>query len=84
MPPDIKLLDAPEESYLVPNTSLQAVPPSSDLASHAGVAGAVLLPVAGLGIGVTQVVRGAVNTPEAIREVNKGRLWDQVSTHSPH
>lgn len=43
----------------------------------AGVAGAVLLPVAGLGIGVTQVVRGAVNTPEAIREVNKGRLWDQ-------
>lgn len=46
----------------------------------AGVAGAVLLPVAGLGIGVTQIVRGAVNTPEAVRELNKGRFWDQVST----
>ncbi|DBA91090.1 TPA: hypothetical protein ACH3X1_016055 [Trebouxia sp. C0004] len=43
----------------------------------AGVAGAVLLPVAGLGVGVAQVVRGAVNTPEAVRELNKGRYWDQ-------
>lgn len=47
---------------------------------HAGVAGAVLLPVAGLGVGVTQIVRGAVNTPEAVRELNKGRFWDQVSS----
>lgn len=43
-----------------------------------GVAGAVLLPVAGLGVGVAQIVRGAVNTPEAVRELNKGRFWDQV------
>lgn len=43
----------------------------------AGVAGAVLLPVAGLGVGVAQVVRGAVNTPEAVRQLNKGRYWDQ-------
>lgn len=46
-----------------------------------GVAGAVLLPVAGLGVGVAQVVRGAVNTPEAVRELNKGRYWDQVHQH---
>lgn len=49
--------------------------------SCAGVAGAVLLPVAGLGVGVAQVVRGAVNTPEAVRELNKGRFWDQVTYH---
>ena len=49
--------------------------------SCAGVAGAVLLPVAGLGVGVAQVVRGAVNTPEAVRELNKGRFWDQVISH---
>ena len=43
-----------------------------------GVAGAVLLPVAGLGIGVAQVIRGAANTPEAVRESRQGRYWDQV------
>ncbi len=48
-----------------------------------GVAGAVLLPVAGLGVGVAQVVRGAVNTPEAVRELNKGRYWDQVHQQHP-
>lgn len=48
------------------------------LQCFSGVAGAVLLPVAGLGVGVAQVVRGAVNTPEAVRELNKGRYWDLV------
>lgn len=43
-----------------------------------GVAGAVILPVAGLGIGVAQVIRGAANTPEAIKESRQGRFWDQV------
>ena len=52
------------------------------ISRYAGVAGAVLLPVAGLGVGVTQIVRGAVNTPEAVRELNKGRFWDQVSSSS--
>lgn len=45
---------------------------------HTGVAGAVILPVAGLGVGVAQVIRGAANTPEAIKESRQGRYWDQV------
>lgn len=45
---------------------------------YAGVAGAVILPVAGLGVGVAQVIRGAANTPEAIKESRQGRFWDQV------
>lgn len=45
---------------------------------RAGVAGAVILPVAGLGVGVAQVIRGAANTPEAIKESRQGRYWDQV------
>ena len=44
----------------------------------AGLAGAVLLPVTGLGVGLAQAVRGAINTPEAIRESGRGRHWDQV------
>ena len=38
----------------------------------------MLLPVTGLGVGLTQAVRGAINTPEAIRESSRGRHWDQV------
>lgn len=44
----------------------------------AGVAGAVLLPVVGIGVGLTQVTRGIWNTPEAIFERSKGRHWNQV------
>lgn len=44
----------------------------------AGVVGAVALPVVGVGVGVTQIVRGVANTPEAIREQQKGKTWDQV------
>lgn len=45
---------------------------------YPGVVGAVALPVVGVGIGVTQIVRGVANTPEAIREQQKGKSWDQV------
>ena len=43
-----------------------------------GVLGAVALPVVGVGVGVAQIVRGMANTPEAIREQQKGKSWDQV------
>ena len=51
---------------------------SKHLRPCSGVAGAVILPVAGLGVGVAQVIRGAANTPEAIKESRQGRYWDQV------
>lgn len=38
---------------------------------------AVALPVAGIGIGIGQTVRGAINTPEAVRENYAGRKWDK-------
>ena len=44
----------------------------------AGVAAAAVLPVVGVGIAVTQVVRGAVAEPTAISERLRGREWDQV------
>ena len=51
-----------------------------------------MLPVVGVGIAVTQVVRGAVAEPTAISERLRGREWDQVRrrfqglvpAHSPH
>lgn len=43
----------------------------------AGVAGAVVLPVTGVVVGSVQMVRGAVNTPSAIRESYAGKEWDQ-------
>lgn len=42
-----------------------------------GIAGAVLLPATGVAVGAAQVVRGIANTPEAIREQNKGKQWDR-------
>ena len=53
-------------------------PPSSCAACPAGVLGAAVLPVVGLGVGVTQVVRGVANTPEAIKQTKKGMHWDKV------
>ena len=50
----------------------------SQSALLAGLVGAVLLPVMGIGIGITQAVRGAINTPEAIRESSRGKVWDHV------
>ena len=48
----------------------------------AGLAGAAVLPVVGVGVGVMQIVRGAANTPEAIREASLGKHWDQVLWHA--
>jgi curved DNA-binding protein CbpA len=42
----------------------------------AGIASAVVLPVVGVTVGVTQIVRGAMNTPEAIYEANAGKRWN--------
>ena len=49
--------------------------------AFAGVLGAVALPVVGVGVGVAQIVRGVAKTPEAIREQQKGKSWDQVCMH---
>lgn len=49
------------------------------LAPVTGVVGAVILPVVGVGVGLTQVGRGIYYTPEAIRESAKGRFWNHVS-----
>eukprot|EP00884_Botryococcus_braunii_P015416 jgi/Botrbrau1/2558/Bobra.0079s0044.1 len=43
----------------------------------AGIAGAALLPVIGVTVGVAQAVRGGLNTPEAILESRRGKFWDQ-------
>ena len=43
----------------------------------AGLAGAVLLPATGVVVGAAQVFRGIANTPEAIREQQKGKQWDK-------
>lgn len=42
----------------------------------AGLCAAVALPVAGAAVGITQIARGAYNTPEAIMEANAGKRWD--------
>jgi len=42
-----------------------------------GVAGAVALPVAGAVVGCVQLTRGVLNTPEAIQERAKGKIWDE-------
>lgn len=46
---------------------------------HAGVAGAVLLPVAGVVGGAVQVGRGIANQKEATEEKRRGRIWNKVS-----
>ena len=43
----------------------------------AGVAGAVMLPVAGAVVGAVQLGRGLYNTPEAVVERGKGKVWDE-------
>lgn len=42
-----------------------------------GVVGAAVLPVVGVAVGTTQIVRGVVNTPESIVETARGKFWDQ-------
>lgn len=41
-----------------------------------GVTGAAVLPVVGVAVGVSQMARGVINTPEAIVEKTRGRFWD--------
>eukprot|EP00051_Salpingoeca_urceolata_P001476 m.41278 g.41278 ORF g.41278 m.41278 type:complete len:334 (+) comp11444_c0_seq2:242-1243(+) len=45
----------------------------------AGLVGAVMLPVAGVAVGATQMVRGVVNTPEALTSSLAGKKWDESS-----
>jgi curved DNA-binding protein CbpA len=42
----------------------------------AGVIGCVVFPIWGTAVGATQIVRGAINTPEAISEERAGKQWD--------
>jgi hypothetical protein len=42
------------------------------------VVGAVVLPVTGVTVGAVQMVRGVVNTAEAVSQTKKGKIWDQV------
>ncbi|GLI63100.1 hypothetical protein VaNZ11_006004, partial [Volvox africanus] len=42
-----------------------------------GVVGAVVLPVTGVGVGTVQMVRGVINTPEAVMQASCGKLWDE-------
>lgn len=48
----------------------------------AGIAGAVVLPVAGVVGGAVQVGRGIANQSEAIREKKAGRIWNKVGRAS--
>ena len=41
-----------------------------------GLASAVVLPVVGGAVAATQVVRGAVNTPEAVQSASRGKRYD--------
>lgn len=43
----------------------------------AGLLGAVVLPVTGVAVGAAQVVRGAANTPEALKQSSAGKHWDE-------
>ena len=42
----------------------------------AGILSAAVLPTVGVAVGATQVVRGIINTPEAIAEANAGKRWN--------
>lgn len=44
----------------------------------AGIAGVVVLPVAGVVGGAVQVGRGIANQSEAIREKKAGKIWNKV------
>jgi hypothetical protein len=63
--------------------SLKAKQPTLALAclyipSIAGVIGAAVMPVVGVGVGVVQIVRGVINTGEAIRQSSNNKIWDDV------
>lgn len=39
----------------------------------------MVLPVTGVAVGAAQVVRGAANTPEALKQASAGKHWDEDS-----
>merc|ERR1719230_1669588 len=41
-----------------------------------GMVGAVGLTMGGMAAGVTQMTRGVINTPEAVMQVQQGKIWD--------
>ena len=43
----------------------------------AGLVGAVALPVYGAAVGTVQLTRGLLNTPEAMAERARGKVWDE-------
>lgn len=45
----------------------------------AGVVGAAVMPVLGLGVGTIQIVRGVINTREALQQRANDKIWDDVS-----
>ena len=44
-----------------------------------GIAGAIAMPVAGTVVGCVQLTRGALNTPDAIAQRLKGKIWDETT-----
>lgn len=69
---------------LTPRPSSRPPHPSPLPLLRAGIAGAVVLPVAGVVGGAVQVGRGLANQGEAIREKKKGRVWNKVSHAFAH
>ena len=51
--------------------------PSCSSPPPLGLVGAVTLPVSGAFVCCVQVVRGCVNTPSAVVNYSKGKVWDQ-------
>jgi hypothetical protein len=44
---------------------------------NAGTVGAVVQPIAGVTAGAVQIVRGAINTPDAILQASESRVTNQ-------
>lgn len=42
-----------------------------------GLAGSILLPLSGTAVGAAQIVRGAYNTPGAVKAATTGKHWDR-------
>jgi hypothetical protein len=53
-------------------------------AAPTGIAGAVVLPITGIGVGAVQMVRGVANSGEAIKETAAGKVWDEVRGSTCH
>jgi len=49
----------------------------------AGCVGACVLPSTGFAVGTVQICRGLINTPEAVMESLRGKVWDEVRPVTP-